>query len=137
MVLAKGLLEAIDLDRRWAHLLLVVRLVVEAFAFTAAALGVRWADAGGFAGAAVFRGSAATSVVGVLASVASEAVGSALATPMVLERVRWQVSHVTVVRTKVPRCRSSRRSVRGRAQKEQKATSVVTLTWPGRLFMSP
>ena len=51
---------------------------------------------------------------------------STAATPIELESVRWQLSQVTIVRTSAPSCRSSRRRVRGRAQKEQKATSVVT-----------
>ena len=66
---------------------------------------------------------------------ASLAAGSVLATPIVLESVRWHVSHVTTVRTNVPSWCSSRRRLRGRPQKEQTLTSVVTVTCPGLLFM--
>jgi hypothetical protein len=66
----------------------------------------------------------------------SAAAGSVEATPIELESVRWHVSHVMIVRTRVPSWCSSRRRVRGLPQKLQYATSVVTLTWPGRLFMS-
>jgi hypothetical protein len=73
--------------------------------------------------------------VSILAGAVSLAGASALATPIVLERVRWHVSHVTTVRTNVPSWCSSRRRLRGRPQKEHMATSVVTVTCPGLLFM--
>jgi hypothetical protein len=104
--------------------------------WAAAAFAVRLAAAAVFAGPIVFVDSAGISAAGAFASAVSSAAGSVPATPTVLERVRWQVSHVVIVRTSVPSCRSSTRKVRGRAQNEQKATSVVTLTWPGRLFTS-
>jgi hypothetical protein len=71
----------------------------------------------------------------VLALVGSVTGVDVLATPIVLESVRWHVSHVTTVRTNVPSWCSSRRRLRGRPQKEHMATSVVTLTCPGLLFM--
>jgi len=99
-----------------------------AAALAPAALGARFAGSGSgvgvaAAGASTFFGSSA-------------AAGSLEATPIELDSVRWHVSHVTIVRTRVPSWCSSRRRVRGLPQKEQWATSVLTLTCPGRRFMS-
>ena len=75
-----------------------------------AAAGLRRSDA--FAAglpAVLARGAAAAgagmgSGSGVTASgaMASASAGSAAATPIVLDSVRWQVSHVMIVRTSVP-----------------------------------
>src|SRR5579859_3291214 len=143
MILAERLLEAIDLDRRGDprpdHLLFVVRLAGTALGLgLVAGLGVAAAGALVVRLAVAFLAGCSTAwEAGATTSAASAGAGPVPATSIVLESVRWQVSHVTVARTNVPRCRSSRRSVRGRPQNEQNATSVVTLTWPGRLFMSP
>ncbi len=56
---------------------------------------------------------------------------------MELDRVLWQLSHVTVVRMSAPNCRSSRRRLRGRLQKGQKATSVVTFVCPVGFAITP
>jgi len=63
-----------------------------------------WRDAGfglgfGFASALTGAGAAGASA----AATSSAASACAGATDMVLERVRWQVSHVTIVRTRPPR----------------------------------
>lgn len=99
--------------------------------FVAPAVFVLASAAAGFTG-----GSAAASGTGVGAAACSAASACVAATPIVLESVRWQVSQVTIVRTRPPRRCSSRRRVRGRSQNEQYATSVVTVTLPGRLAMT-
>jgi len=75
----------------------------DAFAVAAFALGLLGAAglAAGFAacaGRALATGAALACGTGV----ASTGSGSALATPIALESMRWQVSHVTMVRTSAP-----------------------------------
>jgi len=70
-------------------------LVVRAFVALGFGEAARALGALGAAGAA----GAAASTAAVTALVAGS---STAATPIVLERVRWHVSHVTTVRTNVP-----------------------------------
>jgi hypothetical protein len=71
-------------------------LVDGALAFVATARFAGW-GLGAEAGLAALV-SAASAVTGA----SSPAGASVLATPIVLDRVRWHVSHVTTVRTNVP-----------------------------------
>jgi len=159
LVRAKGLLEAVNPDRRLGHFFFEAVFLAVPFdtvAFAAGFLGAGFAGAGfvaaGFLGAGLAaalapaalgaRFAGAGAAAGVTAGGASTVLGSSAAagsleaTPIELESVRWHVSHVTIVRTRVPSWCSSRRRVRGLPQKEQWATSVLTLTCPGRRFMS-
>src|SRR5207245_3326568 len=127
------LFEAIDLDRHLGHFFLVARLVAVdvglpplAAALAAFLTGVRVGLAGAFglAGVAALTGDAALTGTSAFAGDAaligsSAAAGSADATPTELDSVRWQLSHVTMLRTRVPSWCSSRRRFRGRPQNEQ------------------
>jgi hypothetical protein len=71
--------------------------------FAPAAFGLAVAFA--LAGAAGFTAAGLpSSLLGLFgfSATASAAGGSAAATPIVLDNVRWQVSHVTMVRTSAP-----------------------------------
>jgi len=78
---------------------------------------------------------AASATVSLVAADSSSAGVSAAARPIVLESVRWQLSHATIVRTRLPRCRSSFLRFRVRSQKEQYPVSMVTLICPGLRFI--
>jgi hypothetical protein len=94
----------------------------------------RFAGFGVGSGSGLPAASTATSL-GTVSVAASAAASWAPATPIVLESVRWQLSHATIVRTSAPRCRSSRRRFRVRSQKEQYPVSMVTLICPGLRFI--
>src|SRR6266508_3263408 len=114
LVRAEGLLQAVDLDRRKGHFFLVVALfagVLAAGFFAVTFL------AGFFT--SPLAGEVGRSAAGRGATGAAGLTGSSVAAPTVLERVRWQTSQVTIVRTSVPRWCASLRRLRGRSQKEQ------------------
>jgi hypothetical protein len=102
---------------------------LEAVAFAPAIFGWAAGFAPGFAGGVLTAPATATGSAAGSGSAATDSdAGSTLATAIVLDSVRWQVSQVTMVRTSAPSWCCSFRSVRGRPQNEQKATSVVTTT---------
>jgi len=74
-----------------------------AAAFLGAGLVAERSGGAGFDAARFALAGAASAAGAATSAVFSAAAGSACATPMELERVRWQVSHVTMVRTRVPR----------------------------------
>src|SRR5437879_10478745 len=135
LVRPQSLFEAIDPDRHPGHFFLVTRLVAVDVGLPplAAGLAAFLAGAGfGLAGAAFGLAGAAFGLAGAFALTgaagstgsstatgASAATGSADATRAALDRVRWQVSQVTMLRTRVPSWCSSRRRLRGRPQNEQ------------------
>jgi hypothetical protein len=71
-------------------------LAVDGLAFVATV------DLAAAALAAAFGLAVLDAAASVFAGAGSTAGASALATPIVLESVRWHVSHVTTVRTNVP-----------------------------------
>src|SRR5947207_178446 len=138
LVGAKGLLEAVNPDRRLRHFFFEAVFLVavlfdaapfpEAVAFAAGFLGAGFLGVGffgaglaatlapaalaaRFAGAGLGPGAVAAGSSTFFGSSAAAA-GSLEATPIELERVRWHVSQVTIVRTRVPSWCSSRRRVR-------------------------
>src|SRR5689334_16440234 len=136
LVRAQLLGQAVDLDRHLRHRLrLVTFLVAVDVGLPARAAG--FLAAAGFLVAAVFLAAAgllaagfAVARFGAAASTGSgcgcgAGSGSAFAGsgtaagPIELDSVRWQVSHVTIVRTSPPRWCASRRKLRARPQEGQ------------------
>jgi hypothetical protein len=74
---------------------------LDTVALAALAAGLRCAAAFA-AGLTAGFGAAATGSGAGGGAIGSGSAGIVLATPMVLDSVRWHVSHVTIVRTSVP-----------------------------------
>ncbi len=95
----------LDPHRRPGHLVFLCVRRLEAVAFSAVGVGLRRAAgfAAGFSGFVLAGGAvAAGSGAGSGSSAMGWVAGSAFATAIELDSVRWQVSQVTMVRTSAP-----------------------------------
>ena len=97
-------LQAVNPDRRLCHLARVVFLVAVERGFADGAfLPAGFLTAVFLAAVARLGLAVSTTSASACASILAGSGSGAVATPMVLDRVRWHVSQVTIVRTSVPR----------------------------------